>query len=257
MVRQKYRTTFQLILAIAAFVLILVLSVEFIMPLPGAVVLSVGSVASVVLFFFRSPKFGAGTALLTLATATWLVQPVVSIRPATGTDPVFDRYFGINYHADLGIDSTSAKDAVEFRTIAVAKGVFNPKSRLNVRLCNVKKGEIRELNLLSVCRSGSRDGPFWEKSTYILAFGEQKFLGGRSTQIGIVGHSRGSGQHGDPRHNVSAKTVKSLPARLTPGEARIIYVEGDDGFAVDPSMSLPDFAILNQGNYLVVEVEFE
>lgn len=232
-------------LPIICVALLIALCAGVVPPWRVTAVLTVGSLLGVGLIFARWRAAAAITGVTTVLVAWWLVQFSLDIRAATTSDPVRERYFGI--------DTESPQ--TQIRNLAVATGTFTLDDRLSAALYHVKAAEIVLVNRFSVGRSPNQIGaPYWMPLRIFLALGDQTVPAGRITNLGSAGHSRGGGVSGPYTNDVRPLFTRLEPGKLTPGEKRILYVEGDREITLASGMTLDEFARQNRGNYLVVEV---
>jgi hypothetical protein len=112
----------------------------------------------------------------------------VDVRAAKATDRLYDQYFGIGPNDDkLG--------KADFRNIAIANGTFTLDTWLSASLYHVKRGEIQELNSITVGRCPNQIGaPHWLPMKFTLALADRRSPEGRITQLGSHGESRGGGR---------------------------------------------------------------
>lgn len=194
------------------------------------------------------------TALFCIGLVLYLVsegvliswRPIV-IREATAEDQIRNRYFGFD-----------AEEVDAVRNFAVAEGTFSKDTWLSAWLYLVQSGKADEVNAFTVGRSPNRIGAArWINMRITLALGETKREGGRMTQLGSAGQSRGEGGMREMVHTIETIEKKTFPGRLSSGRKYILYVEGDRNFEVRRDMSVEEFAKANAGNFLVVVVELD
>lgn len=112
---------------------------------------------------------------------------------------------------------------------------------------------------MAVGRTPNQIGGFtWESMEIRLALGDKETSTGRVTSFGSAGQSRGGGRGcGEIAYSINVVATQVFPGRLSPGQQRIVYVEGDRPSLVTDEMTVAEFAGQNGGNYLVVAVELE
>lgn len=121
------------------------------------------------------------------------------VRAATPTDPVREKYFGID-----------PDDGVQFHNIAVIEGAFSHSTWIEAGLHIVESGKIRPLNGFVVGRSPNQIGaPIWTEMKITLALGTADTPEGKRVQLGSAGHSRGGGNGYDFLHNVKVTHRKT------------------------------------------------
>jgi hypothetical protein len=213
--------------------------------------LVIGLIATISLVAAKKPALATTSTVATIVVCAWLLRPVVDIRAAESTDPIYDRYFSID-----SVGNESGKSTI--RNIAIATGIFTHGTWLSASLYHVKSGEVHEINAFTVGRTTFDIGaPYWEQRRITLALGDRRSPRGRITRLGSAGQTRGGGRSSEAVNDVHPQETRTFPMRLTAGRKRILYVEGDQGFAVDDTMTAEQFAQQNKGNYLVVEVELD
>ena len=218
-------------------------------PWPFTIAVVLGGVVTVSLFAVGRGVVATICAITAIIAASWFSRPTVAIRAPDADDPVRERYFNI-------VSNENPSAQITYKNIAVARGTFTRDTWLSAALYHVKAGEVRAINTLIVGRSPNIIGePYWVDMKITLALGNWQVPEGRVTQLGSAGHTRCCGQCGELVHDVHPQATQTIPWRLSAGTRRLVYVEGDDGFTVDRSMSVEDFAEINEGNYLVVEAQ--
>ncbi len=171
----------------------------------------------------------------------------VRIRTATNDDKIATRYFGFD------VDKVD-----DVRNIAVAEGTFSKNTWLSEWLYLVRSGKIDQVSGFTVGRSPNRLGEAkWIDMRITLALGETKQQGGRITQLGSAGQTRGEGGIGEIIQNISVVEKQTFPGRLWFGRKYILYVEGDRKFEARRDMTVEDFAKANAGDFFVVAVELD
>ena len=218
-------------------------------PWPFTIAVVLGGVVTVPLFAVGRGVVATICAITAIIAASWFSRPTVAIRAPDADDPVRERYFNI-------VSNENPSAQITYKNIAVARGTFTLGTRLTATLYYVKSGEVRSISDLTVGRSPNVIGePYWVDMKVTLALGNWQVPEGRVTQLGSAGHRRGVGHAGEMVNDVQPHATQTLPGRLSAGTRRLVYVEGDDGFTVDRSMTVEDFAEVNEGNYLVVEAQ--
>jgi hypothetical protein len=171
----------------------------------------------------------------------------VVVRKATPDDEIARRYFGFE-----------VEKVDEVRNIAVAEGTFSKNTWLSAWLYLVRSGNVEQVSGFTVGRSPNRVGEAkWINMRIALALAETKQEGGRITQLGSAGQTRGEGGIGEIVQNISVIEKQTFPGRLWTGRKYLLHVEGDRKFEARRDMTVEDFAKANAGNFFVVAVELD
>jgi len=196
-------------------------------------------------FRYTLKQLSIAIAVIAVLLAAWVAyfRKVVTVRAATTADPVRKNYFGLEFH-----------DA-EVRNVVVVSGGFTRSTWLSACLYAVQSGGITQISGFTIGRSPNRSGPIKQTLTIYLALGTWDSPYGRVTQLGIAGHSRGTG--GDSAVAVSIPNTyrDSFVGSMTPGRRYLIYIEGDSQVQLNPNLTIEEFAKKHSGNYLVVAAQ--
>ena len=181
-----------------------------------------------------------------LGVYRWLFAPV-TIRPATASDPIRERYFGFE------------AEKVTIRNIAIAEGTFSHSTWLSTAFYLVEAGKVTQLSASTVGRTPHDLGSLpWTRMKITLAIGERVTPQGTISQLGAAGHRRGGGTGGGEfTHHVSALHSQVLAGPIASGAERVVYAEGDIPISLDRHMNLERFLKKNRGNYLVVTAQMK
>ncbi len=145
------------------------------------------------------------------------------------------------------------------RTIATVTACFTRSTWITTEVREVDNGVIKEIANQVTGRSGSRIGDGY-LTTYSVRFGlaDAEMEEGHTTLITMAGATRSSGGHGGIHQKFEASHHKTFTGRISPGEKRLLYVEGNRTFSATPTTTPDEFAKKNpKGNFLVVSIEFE
>jgi hypothetical protein len=183
---------------------------------------------------------------LSAVTCIVLLWPRVYVREAISTDKTYDRYFGAPHENSIA------------RNIAVAEGTFTLGTWLTGHLYHVQDGEVQELNAFSVGRTPNAIGaPHWVDMRITLALVTYDSQIGSITQLASAGQSRGGGHSSEISTSVSATHKRFHGGRLLSGQTRILYIEGDSSFTLNPGSTVESFAESHKGNFYVVVAGLE
>jgi hypothetical protein len=140
------------------------------------------------------------------------------------------------------------EEDIRSRTIARLSGIFFPgRSDVLATLYLVRKGTAARINSVDVTSS----------PRVTFALGDLDTPDGRVTLLGCQGAMVGWENCGDHPHELQPTTHTLFTGRVGRGEARVVYVEGDQPPIVKSGMSIEDFARRNPGSYLVVTMRVE
>jgi hypothetical protein len=169
----------------------------------------------------------------------------VRIQPTTPQEPLEESYFGIE-----------EEPVPRVRNIAFTSGTFSKGTWLTAELFVVSDHSIQSVNAFTVGRSPNSLGePQWISMPMQLALGDREAETGRSTSLGIAGHTRGGGRGADVIHHVSSLEQETFPGTLWSGRTYLLHVEGDRPFEANRSMTVEQFSEANDGQFLVVTVK--
>lgn len=204
-------------------------------------------------FSLRTLLMGMCLFAVVLGLCIWRFRSAVYVTKPLASDEVCDHYFGFQ---SAEILYKLAPNDIDTKEVAVVKGHIWCNTCLDVDLYLVQSGVVSRGNSVSVGRSSSRISPGrLENVSVRVALGESKTSRGDLTVVGCSGLGAGAGGGAPILHNIQRRSAQTFRGRLTPGEHRIVYVEGDALPVVSPRMSIHDFARNNKGAYLVVVLE--
>lgn len=177
----------------------------------------------------------------------WANRPIV-IRPATASDRIYERYFGLLYSEEESI-----------RNIAVAEGSFSHSTWLSTALYVVEAGRVTPLGSSTVGRSPNQLGGLpWKNMKITLAIGERKTPQGTISELGTAGQSRGGGSGGGEfAHHVTPTHSQVFAGPISSTNDCVVYAEGDQPINLDTQMTVDEFLVKNVGSFLVVTARLE
>lgn len=206
-------------------------------------------------FTLKQLLLGVSAVALLLGLYYWtMTVDVDEVPPGT---PIAEHYFG--FIAPQSYFPSLTEENIRTRNIARVSGrFFGNGAHLSADLYLVEAGKITEISGLSVGASPNRLGPgFGEYLRITFALGDIDTPVGRCSFLGSIGQTRGGGSSSLCPHKVTAAAHALSPGRVSHGQPRVIYAEGETQPIITQGMSIESFAATNSGRYLAVTLRLE